>query len=298
MVRFPDNVVARTQLAELLIALDRADEATAVVEDIFSRHLENEASFDLRARLLYHAGDVEAARDVLHSGVERFPTDPVLRTHLQMLDAGKPLPLKAAASRTGAAKPKIPATKVAVTDDPVDVAVRQRGRLRRLHSEFRRGQGDGQWRGSALEEVQRILSEDPNLAYAEYLNRELEGKDAAGSVGGSFAIAFIDAVKQKDADRLARLEESFSSQAQLLDVAKAFLFGDRPAADRTLAWLRQEARSEPRSVSALRGFLHQRFDIPAIVDGGAFVKLVAANDNMETDLIESAFAGDELLLVA
>ncbi len=146
--------------------------------------------------------------------------------------------------------------------------------------------------------MQRILSEDPNLAYAEYLNRELEGNDGGGSVGGSFAIAFIDALKSKDADRLARLEESFSSQAHLLDVAKAFLFGDRPAADRTLAWLRQEARSEPRSVSALRGFLHLRFDIPAIVDSDTFVKLVAANDNMETDLIESAFAGDELLLVA
>ena len=101
-----------------------------------------------------------------------------------------------------------------------------------------------------------------------------------------------------DADRLARLEESLSSQAQLLDVAKAFLFGDRPAADRTLAWLRREARSEPRSVSALRGFLHHRFDISVIEDGGAFVNLVADNDNMETDLIESAFAGDELLLVA
>ncbi len=298
MDRFRDDVVARTQLAELLIVLDRADEATAVVEEISSRHLENEVSFDLRARLLYHAGDVEGARDVLQSGVERFPTNPVLRTHLQMLDAGKPLPLKAAASRTGAAKPVIPAAKVPDTDDPVDVAVRQRGRLRRLFSEYRRGHGDNEWRGSALEEVQRILSEDPNLAYAEYLNRELEGNGADGSVGGPFAIAFIDALKNKDADRLARLEESLSSQAQLVDVAKAFLFGDRPAADRTLAWLRQDARSEPRSVLALRGFLHLRFDIPANMDGDAFVKLVAANDNMETDLIESAFAGDELLLVA
>ncbi len=234
----------------------------------------------------------------MQSGVERFPTNPILHTHLQMLDAGKPLPLKAAASRTGAAKPKIPAASVAVTDDSVGMAVRQRGRLRRLFSEYRRGQGDGQWRGTALEEVQRILSEDPNLAYAEYLNRELEGKDAGGSVGGSFAIAFIDALKRKDADRFARLEESFSSQAHVVDVAKAFLFGDRPAADRTLAWLRQDARSEPRSVSALRGFLHQRLDIPAIVDGDAFVQLVADNDNIETDLIESAFAGDELLLVA
>jgi len=298
MVRFPDNVVACNQLAELLIARDRADEATAAVEGVFSRHLEDKASFDLRARLLHHTGDVESARVVLRSGIERFPTDSVLRSHLQRLDAGKPLALKAAASRTGAAKPGISAASVPVTDEPVDVAVRQRGRLRRLLSEYRRGQGDGQWRSTALKEVQRILSEDPNLAYAQYLNRELEGNGAGGPAGGSFAIAFIDALKSKDADRLARLEGSLSSQAQLLDVAKAFLFGDRPAADRTLAWLRQEARSESRSVSALRGFLRHRFDIPAIEDGGAFVELVAANDNLETDLIESAFAGDELPLVA
>ncbi len=298
IVRFRDNVVARSQLAELLIVLDRADEAIGVVDGIFSRHLEDEVSFDLRARLLYRSGDDEPSRDALQSGVERFPTDPVLQFHLRMLDAGKPLPLKAVASRTDAAKPGIPATRVAVTDDSVDTAVRQRGRLHRLYSEYSQRQGDNQWRSTALEEVQRILSDDPNLAYAEYLNRELKGTDAGGPVRGIFAIAFIDALKRKDAERFARLEESSASQAHLIDAAKAFLFGDRPAADRTLAWLRQEARSEPRSVSALRGFLHLRLDIPAIVDGGAFVKLVAANDNMETDLIESAFAGDELLLVA
>ena len=49
--RFPDNVVARCQLAELLIAINRVDEATSIVEDIFSRHLEDEAGYDLHARL-------------------------------------------------------------------------------------------------------------------------------------------------------------------------------------------------------------------------------------------------------
>jgi hypothetical protein len=150
----------------------------------------------------------------------------------------------------------------------------------------------------ALEEVRRVLSEDPNLAYAQYLSRELEGGDGIGSAAGSFAIAFIDALKRKDADRLSALEESFSGQTPFVNLAKVFLFGDRSAADRTVAWLTQEVRSEPRTVSALRGFLKQRIDISSVGSGDAFVKLVASNDNIQTDLIESVLAGDELLLVA
>ena len=296
--RFPDNVVARNQLAELLIALDRTSEATSVVDANFPLHLEDEASFDLRARLLYHSGDVEAAREVLHSGLGRFASNPILQAHLRMLDGGRPLPLKAAASRTDAATPETSATIAPETEVSVGITVRQRGRLRRLFSEYRRRQVDDSWRSGALEEVQHILSEDPNLAYAKYLNQELEGRDEDGSVGGSFTIAFIDAVKLKDANRLAQLEKSFSGQGHLVDVAKAFLFGDLPAADGALAWLKQQARSEPRTVSALRGFLHQRFDISSVASGEAFVKLAAGDDNLQTDLIESALAGDEFLLAA
>ena len=105
-------------------------------------------------------------------------------------------------------------------------------------------------------------------------------------------------MKRKDADRFAQLEKSFSSQTQFVDVAKAFLFGDLPAAERVHAWLVQPARSEARTVAALRGFLKERIDIAAVESGDAFVKLLAANDNIETDLIESALAGDELLLAA
>lgn len=296
--RFPDDVVARNQLAELLIAQDRIGEATGVVDDVFSRHLEHEASFDLRARLLSHSGDFEAARNVLRSGVKRFPTDPILEAHLRMLDKGKTLPLKSAAFRGYETASVAPDATVPDREEPVGTVVRQRGRLRRLFSEYRQRQGDSEWHSMALEEVQRVLSEDPNLAYAKYLSRELEGRDGDGSASESFAIAFIDALKRKDADRFARLEKSFSSQTHFVDVAKAFLFNDRPAADRTLAWLMHEARGEPRTVSALRGFLGHRFDISSVANGDAFVKLVSDNDNIQTDLIEAVLAGDEMLLAA
>lgn len=296
MKRFPDNVYACNQLAELLLVLDRNDEATDVVDDIFSRHMEDAASFDLRARLLSHDGDVDAAKDVLGSGARRFRADPILRTHLSMLEKGKALPLKAAAFRHY--DTTIPDSSAVDTEVAADTTVRQRGRLRRLFYEYRRRQGESEWRGMALNEVRHALSEDPNLNYAKYLSRELEGGGGEGSARESFAIAFIDALKRKDADRFAQLEKSFSSQTHFIDVAKAFLFGDVPAADRVYAWLTQPARTEPRTVAALRGFLKERIDIAAVESSDAFVKLLAANDNIETDLIESALAGDELLLAA
>ena len=150
----------------------------------------------------------------------------------------------------------------------------------------------------ALEEVRQVLSEDPNLAYAKYLSRELEDGDGAGSTAGSFAVAFVDALKNHDADRLSALEGSFFGQAHFIDVAKAFLFGDRSAGDRTLAWLAHDGQSEPRTAAALRGFLGERFDISTLVSSDDFVKLVAHNNNIQTDLIEAVLAGDELLLVA
>lgn len=287
--RFPGDVVARTQLAELLIALDRIDEATSVVDDIFSRQLENEVGFDLRARLLDNSGDREAARNVLLSGLGRFSTNRFLQAHIRMLDEGRALPLKAAAYRHHA--------KIADAAGVLSAPIRQRGHLRRLFSECRRRADDDDWRNTALEEVRRVLSEDTNLAYAQYLRRELEGGDGNGSPAGSFAVAFIDALKRKDAARLSALEKSFSGQTHFIDVAKVFLFGDRAAADRAFNWFTQEVRSEARTVSALRGFLNLRIH-SSVESSEAFVNLVAGNDNIQTDLIESVLAGDELLLAA
>ena len=294
--RFPGEVITRNQLAELLIALGRTDEATGVVDEVFSCHLESEASFDLRARLLYHSGEHKAAKVVLQSGLERIQPNPVLRTHLSMLEMGKALPLKAAAFRHY--DTTIPDPSAVGSEVAADTTVWQRGRLCRLFYEYSRRQGDSEWRDMALKEVRHALSEDPNLNYAKYLSRELEGGGGESSASEAFAIAFIDALKRKDADRFARLEKSFSSQTQFVDVAKAFLFGDVPAADRVYAWLTQPTRTEPRTVAALRGFLNERIEITAVESGDAFVKLLAANDNIETDLIESALAGDELLLAA
>ena len=51
-------------------------------------------------------------------------------------------------------------------------------------------------------------------------------------------------------------------------------------------------------MSALRGFLKQRIGVSPVKSSGAFMKLIASNDNIKDDLIESVLAGDDLLLAA
>ena len=108
-----------------------------------------------------------------------------------MLEKGKALPLKAAAFRHY--DTTIPDSSAVGSEVVADTIVRQHGRLRRLFYEFRRREGDSEWRDMALKEVRHALSEDPNLNYAKYLSRELEGGDGEGSASEAFAIAFIDA---------------------------------------------------------------------------------------------------------
>jgi hypothetical protein len=105
---------------------------------------------------------------------------------------------------------------------------------------------------------------------------------------------------------LNALEAIHPGQAQLLDVARAFLFEDTAAADRAVTWLNSRSNSEPRPIAALRGFIARRFGTNAgedeyrldIADGKALLNLIAANDNVRLDLIESALVPADLALAA
>jgi len=296
--RFPENVQWRNQLAELLVALGRIDEADGILDEVFSHRLEDAASFSLRARLLYRSGNYNSARSILVSGLERFSDDLHLQTQLETFDVGKPLILIAEAYRPTDGKFDLSLANAAASEGQLEQSFLRYGNLRRLHSQFERRQGDDDWRTAALGEVRDILSEDPNLAYAQYLSQELTGGDTQAPTGRSFAIAFIDALERKDVDRLSALGKSFSGHTPFIDVAKAFLFGETASADRALAWLSQDVKSEPRTASALRGFLKERFDVSALENRADFAEMIVANDNIQSDLIESLFAGDEMLLAA
>ena len=125
------------------------------------------------------------------------------------------------------------------------------------------------------------------------------------AVSDVFAIAFIDAIKRKDPERLKDLQANHSAQSRMFDVARAFLFEDRAAANRVVQWLNTPSDAEPRSVATLRGFLEQRFGVKEsenkyrfiITDPKSFLNLIAANDNnVRLDLIEFALVPADLAL--
>jgi tetratricopeptide (TPR) repeat protein len=306
--RFPDRLVARSQLAELLIALDRPDEAKTLVDQTLAAGLIDGVLFDLKARLIYHAQGADAARQVLDEGLRYFFSNPSLKRHHELLAGGRGLSLHSAALRP-ATQPPFSRVKPGQADtDDVSEATRRGGRLRRLAAELPRKADDDQWRSKAVEEVRQVLAEDPNLAYAHYLQAELGDQQTQGSlsVPGVFIIAFVEAMKRKDSDRLNALESIHPGRSQLFDVARSFLFEDKAAADRAVSWLNERADVEPRPLAALRGFCERRFGTKVrendyrldIADGATFIKLIAANDNVRGDLIESALVPAELALAA
>lgn len=115
-------------------------------------------------------------------------------------------------------------------------------------------------------------------------------------MAGTFAAAFVDAIKQKDPNRLTELASKYPARSQLTDLARAYLFSDQSAADRTVQWLACQPEIEPRPVAALRGFITQRFEV--IYDGASLLGLIAANDNVRLDLIESGLAPADFALAA
>jgi hypothetical protein len=211
--------------------------------------------------------------------------------HQRQLIRGQDLPLVSAALRPIALSSKL---KMDHKDNALNV-VRQAGRLRRLAANLSEKARDDKWRGKAVEEVRKVLAEDPNLAYARYLQSEL-GDQVLEPAASIFATAFVDAMKQKDSDRLNELASTYPARLHLIDVARAFFFGDQMAADRAVDWLNKPLEVEPRPVAALRGFVTRRF--ANIRDGVSFIELIAANDNVRLDLIESALVPTEFALAA
>ncbi len=294
--RFPKDAYPRNQLIELLIAQDRSDEAAAIVDSVFAQGIADAAAFDLRARLFSSAGDPEAARKILQDGMVEYPKNVIIQVHLAMLDEGRVLPLKAEVYRAETELPRALAAANRQAGKADSGPVRRGGRLRRLLTELSDREGDEKWRAAALDEVQETLAHDPNFAYADYVNRELHGaRDAPAP--GTFAIAFAEAVKRKEPDRFAELEKSSPGHVPMIDMARVVLFQDEEAGDRTVAWLDSTPGGEPRAVQALRGFLDLRMR-SVQSERANFVELVAANDNIELDLIESALAEFALPLAA
>jgi tetratricopeptide (TPR) repeat protein len=292
--RFPDNLVSRSQLAELYIASRRLPAALSVVQAAFAADLGGPALFSLHARLLYHLQGPDAALRTLAAGIRQFSADASLLSQRRRLEEGEGLSLDSSALRVA----ELPSFKLNIDDDQRNDGwnfVRRARRLRRFGADLPWKGNDPEWCGVILDETRRILAEDPNSDYARYLEAELGGGDGSESLG-MFSVAFIDALKRKDADKLAELEMTHFGRSQLLDVARVFLFGDKIAAERTSVWLRTAVTIESRPIAALRAFMSHR--IEASPDAATLLRVLAANDNVRQDLIESALISTEFTLAA
>jgi tetratricopeptide (TPR) repeat protein len=271
---FPGDAVARTQLAELLIADlpivgRRLDDAEAVVQSAFAAQAVGEATFALRARLQSHRGETKAALETVRQGLERLPSSAVLRDYQRILDQGRVLRLDPAAAAP------IAATVADTTpDDPTLAPVLRLGRFRRVRAQA--DSADPATRQAAVAEVQAILADDPSFAYAQLLAIRQGLVTFDPDTMPPFAVAFEQALKDKDRPRLEALAERQPRLEALILLAQA-LFGDAQAAWTVANLLHDDPpANEARPVAFLRARLHP---LLAQATADTALSIVEANDN-------------------
>ena len=82
----PDNVVARSSLATVLMRTGRSDEALRLYREIIELDLRREKAYFAAARLLTEEGEVEEARALLESVLAMRPRNPAAHTLLAGLE--------------------------------------------------------------------------------------------------------------------------------------------------------------------------------------------------------------------
>jgi len=257
---------ARNQLAELLIRSDRLSDAASIIQEAFDRAVTDAASYALRARLYSHANKLEKAEATIRTGIDLFPSDDVLKEMQNRLADGKTLPLKSRASLRSRRPLQAQATITERSDSEL-AGVMQLGAMRQLR--FRLESKPIEGREKALEELKRVLREDPTFAYAELLAARHRIWKLNADTLPSFAAAFEYALATEDGEKLEQLSRRQPRLEALILVARALL-GDAEAQGKVEVWLREPeiADKEPSILglhSALRPLLH-------VIEDGLSVK--------------------------
>jgi tetratricopeptide (TPR) repeat protein len=261
--RIPHDPQPRNQLAELLIATDRVPEAEAVLDEAFATETFDVVTYVIKARLLSHAGDIEAAQRAVAEGLKIDDRNAVLRDFRSRLKAGKELRLVSAPFRETQERSPGAASMLEPSADPSLAWALARGRARRLRSQL--DSANEELRAKARTEVQRWLQEDPTFAYAELLAARERMWRANTSTLSPIAVAFEEALSSEDRDRLESLAERMPRLAALILVARAVL-GDAEAAGEVERWLRAGPdRDEEPAVAALRELMRP---VLRVIEGG------------------------------
>lgn len=250
--RFPNEPLVRNELAEILLALDRSDDALTLLEDSLQVQVFNAVTYMILSRIYANFGNEDAAREALSAGLVMAPEMRELHLGLRNLNAGKPLPLVANARKR---------VVDAVDNDTQDITLyelRRSGKLRDLRQHL---QNDD----TTFKELKEILTSDPTFAYAQILAARHKLWHASDYGLPVVAAAFEDALANEDRDKLAALTERMPRLKSLILLAQAIL-GDAAAAEEVASLLHNPGGTDDKIAIDI---LCARFQ-PAfkLIDGG------------------------------
>jgi CRP-like cAMP-binding protein len=271
MRRLPFNVDARTQLAEMLIALDRCEEAWTIVHRCFEEGLHNEVVHSLRIRLAAHLDGIEAAREAATLSLAELSDAGGVADYAARLDRGE-LPWLIAIRYLN--HPIAPAAEAAgEIGEGVIARLQELAHARMLGERLIAGPD-----AAAVAEVAALLAEEPDFAYAQLLAVRAGIWAGEQAELASVPAAFERALSDEDADMLSRLTERAPKLETLTLVARA-LFGDVDAQDRIADWLTEAATDEPGPVAGMRPRLR------VILGGATGADAVAAGLSSQRDKV-------------
>jgi hypothetical protein len=242
--RLPFDIDARTQLAEMLIAMDRCEEAWAVIDRCFEEGLVNEVVHSVRIRLAAHLNGIDAARAAAAVAAAEFPDSRFVANYAKMLALGELPRLVAIRYLKHPITP--PAEAGLEIGGGIILHLQDLASARALGDRLMSGPDD-----AAVAEVRQLLAEEPDFAYAHLLAVRA-GIWAGENVElATVAAAFERALGDEDAHMLIRLAERAPKLEALTQVARA-LFGDVEAQNRIADWLSEPTTGDPDPVEAMR----------------------------------------------
>lgn len=245
--RLPFDVDGRNQLAEMLIALERCEEARTIIDQCFSEGLADGATHSLRIRLTAHLDGIDAARHLAKVAMEELPDSGILAYYAERLDHEERPALIAVRYQKNPLKPVSGALpSLAGAEDRTVVRLRELASAQALGSRIVSDHDD-----VAVAEVRELLAEEPDFAYAQLLAVRAGLWAGEESEFASVPAAFERALGEEDAHTFARLAERAPKLEALTLVARA-LFGDFDAQGRIADWLAESAKDEPGPVADMR----------------------------------------------
>jgi hypothetical protein len=228
--RFPEDPQARTQLALLLDErLGRPREAEALLRETMQFFPNNVV---VRTQLAYVVGRqtarLEEAIAILNEALRIDSTDEVAKRRKSQFETGKTTTMAHMAAQ--------PEASSGALDLPIGLAAS--ARMRRAL--FRVRTATAETREAAKREVETILKEDENLAYARYV-AAAAGIAEPTSDDGVTAAAYLAVAKEGTAEALHRLDTRVQGLESVVISLAGALRGDEVAATRLKAWMEEPA---------------------------------------------------------